>query len=109
MVIHFGETRKEAGWAPAGKTRDLCAVPATQPAVLGAMAVGCQQLLQPLPCRALRGALPARRPQCPARWHTLLLRGSAASAGELRPCSSQQVNEQIPALAGNRLLFNKEL
>lgn len=109
MVTHFRESRKESGWATAGKTHDLCAVPAIQPAVLGAIAVGCQQLLQPLPCRALRGALPARRPQCPAGRHTLLLRGSAASAGELRPCSSQQVNKQIPALAGNRLLFNKEL
>lgn len=45
VVTYFRESRKEAGWAAAGKNRDLCAPAAIQITVLGAIAVGCQNLL----------------------------------------------------------------
>lgn len=105
MLIDFGESRREAGWAPAGKNRDLCAVPAMQPAVPGVTAVGCQNL----PARHGRGLRALRGKRCPGWGCGARQGGREANAGELRACSSQQVNKQIPALAGNRLLFNKEL
>lgn len=46
---------------------------------------------------------------CSAHGASIYCLSQAQLASEHRPCISQQVNKQTFALAGNRLLFNKEL
>lgn len=111
--------KRKSGLQP-DKNCDLCAPPVIQTtalgAVPGAVTMRCQHLLsnyQPLFVVRSMERVPEGK-QCPASGCSAREGGTFCSseaqlAVEQRSCISQQVNKQILALTGNRLLFNEEL
>lgn len=102
------------------KNCDLCAFPVIHTTVLGvisgAVTIRCQNLLnnyQPLSFVRSMEQLPEGErwpvPGCSAHEGSTYCLPGVQLALEHRRCISQQVNKQILALTGNRLLFNKEL